>query len=105
MIIALWDGVRVPLKLQGKLLNEGYCEQLLNIHIDSPIFQQMEEGQGRILYANYTKVDINEMVDGLNIQRSSKRSFKAILKKFLLQILPNESEVLLFQLIQTSLHR
>ena len=31
----------------------------------------MEERQGRILDANYTKVDIDEMVDGLDIQSSS----------------------------------
>ena len=42
----------------------------------------MEERQDRILDANYTKVDIDEMVDGLDIQRSSKRSFKTSLKNF-----------------------
>ena len=42
----------------------------------------MEERQDRILDANYTKVDIDEMVDGLDIQNSSKRSLKSMLKKF-----------------------
>ena len=42
----------------------------------------MEECQGCILDANYTKVNIDLMVDGLDIQRSSKRALKPTLKKF-----------------------
>ena len=42
----------------------------------------MEEHQGCILDANCTKVNIGEIVDGLNIQRSSERCFKSTLKKF-----------------------
>ena len=42
----------------------------------------MEEPQGHILDANYTKVEIDEMVDILDIQRSSKRALKSTLKKF-----------------------
>ena len=68
------EGVHVPLKLQGELSEGRYCEQLFNMHTDSPILKQMEERQGRILDANYTKVDIDEMVDSLDIQRSSKRA-------------------------------
>ena len=33
------DGVRVPLKLQGKLLDRGYCERLFNMYTDSLILQ------------------------------------------------------------------
>ena len=76
------NGVRVPLKLQGELSDEKYCERLYNMHTDSPILQQMEERQGRILDANYTKVDIDVMVDELDITRSSKRALKSTLKKF-----------------------
>ena len=61
------DSVCVPLKLQGELSDERYYGQLFNMHTDSPILQQMEECQGRILDANYTKVDIDEMVDELDI--------------------------------------
>ena len=80
--VMIRDGVCVPLKLQGELSDGGYCERLYNMHTDSPILQQMEERQGRILDKNYTKVDIDEMVDGLDIQCSSKRSLKSTLKKF-----------------------
>ena len=76
------DGVRVPLKLQGELSDGKYCESLYNIHIDSPILQQMEERQGRILDANCTKVDIDVMVDEFDIQQSSKRALNSTLKKF-----------------------
>ena len=76
------DDVPVPLKLQGELSEGKYCERLYNMHTDSPILQQMEELQGRILDDNYTKIDFDEMVDGLDIQSSSKRPFKSTLKKF-----------------------
>ena len=76
------DGVCIPLKLQGELSDGRYCERLFNMHTDFPILQQMEERQGHILDANYSKVDINKMVDGLDIQRSSKRALKFTLKKF-----------------------
>ena len=52
------------------------------MHTDSPILQQVEEHQGRILDTNFIKDDIDEMVDGLDIQRSSKSSLKTTLKKF-----------------------
>ena len=80
--VMIRDGVRVPLKLQGELSDGRYCERLYNMHTDSPILQQMEERQGRILDANYTKVDIDEMVDGLDIRGSSKKALKSTLKKF-----------------------
>ena len=76
------DSVRVPLKLYRELSDVKYCERLYNMHTDSPILQQMEERQGRILDANYIKVDINDVMDGLDIQSSSKRSLKSTLKKF-----------------------
>ena len=52
------------------------------MHTNSLILQQIEERQGHILDANYTKVNIDEMVDGLDIQRSSKRSLRSTLNKF-----------------------
>ena len=71
-----------PLKLQGELSNGKYCEHLYNLHTNFPILQQMEELQGRILDANYTKADIDVIVDELDIQRPSKRALKSTLKKF-----------------------
>ena len=68
--------------LEGELSDEKYYEQLYNKHTDSPILQQMEELQGEIFDTNYTKVDIDVIVDGLDIQRSSKRTLKVTLKKY-----------------------
>ena len=76
------DGVLVPLKLQGELLDGKYCERLYNMYTNSPILQHMEERQGGSLDANCSKVNINEMVDRLDIQSPSKRSLKSTLKKF-----------------------
>ena len=42
----------------------------------------MEERQGRILDANYTKVNIDFMVDELDIKHSSKRGLKNAPKKY-----------------------
>ena len=49
-------GVCVPLMIHGELSDKKYCEWLYNMYTDSPILQQMEERQGIILDANYTKV-------------------------------------------------
>ena len=42
----------------------------------------MEQRQGRILDANYIKVNIDVMVDELSIKRSSKRAPMSTLKKY-----------------------
>ena len=57
-------------------------ESVDGCHANSPILQQMEERQGCILDNNFTKVDIDVMVDGLDIQQSSKGALKATLKKY-----------------------
>ena len=61
------DSLRFPLKLQGKLSDGKHCKRLHNMHTDSPILKQMEKRQGRILDANYTKVDIDVIVNELDI--------------------------------------
>ena len=42
----------------------------------------MEERVEKILDSDYSRVDIDEMVDGMDIHRDSKRELKKILKKF-----------------------
>jgi hypothetical protein len=49
---------------------------------DSPILKEHEERQAAILDANYSKVDINIMVDELGIKELSKVKLKVTLKKF-----------------------
>ena len=76
------DGVHDPLKLQGELLDGRYYERLFYMHTVSPILQQMKERQGHILNANYTKIDIDEMVDGLSILKSNKYLSRLHLRSF-----------------------
>ena len=76
------EGKSVPLKKNGELSDGKYCKHVYNIHTDSLILKQTEEYQGRILDADYTKVDIDDMVKDLNIKRPIKRALKKTLKKF-----------------------
>lgn len=52
------------------------------MHTNFPILNQMIEDQRHILDANYTKVNIDDIMDSLDIQWSGKRSLKATLKKY-----------------------
>ena len=58
------------------------CGKLYNLHTTSQIVQQEEERYGTILDANYSKVDINFMVNGLDIAKAIKLKLKGTLKKF-----------------------
>lgn len=51
------------------------------MYTDSSILQQMKEQQGIILDTDYTKVDINKMVSGLDTTRNSKKVLVIMLKK------------------------
>ena len=56
---------------------------IYDLHTTSPIFQAEEDRQRRILDADYFKVDIDDMVNGLDIAKSSNAKLKQILNKFL----------------------
>ena len=45
------------------------------MHIQASILQQEEERQVKILEANYTKVDINAIVEKLVVKRDTKQKF------------------------------
>ena len=47
-----------------------------------PILQQEKERQGKILDANYSKVDVSNMVNGLDIVNATKTKLKQTLNKF-----------------------
>jgi hypothetical protein len=67
-----WDGDTIPIIFLGELQDKCACEMIYNLHTDSPILKEHEERQSAILDANYSKVDIDVMVDGLDIEESSK---------------------------------
>ena len=51
------------------------------MHIEASILQQ-EEKQGKLLDANYSKVNIDDMVKELDVLRDIKQTLTATLKQF-----------------------
>jgi hypothetical protein len=70
------------MKYPGELQNRKACEMIYNLHTDSSILKEHEERKAAILDANYSKVDIDIMVDELDIEESSKSKLKLTLNKF-----------------------
>ena len=52
------------------------------MHTESPVLQQEEERQSKILDCNYSKVDIQKLVSELDLSRDSKRKLIKSLSKF-----------------------
>ena len=46
---------------------------IYDMHTESPVLQQEEERQSKILDCNYSKVDIHKLVSDLDLSRDSKR--------------------------------
>ena len=51
------------------------------MHTESPVLQQEEERQSKILDCNYSKVDIQKLVSDLDLSRDSKRKLIKSLSK------------------------
>ena len=64
------------MKTLGTLSDEIACAMIYDLHTISPILQQEEDRQRRILDADYSKVDIDNMVNGLDIAKATKAKFK-----------------------------
>ena len=77
-----WDGDKIPLKINGAIQDENICQMLYSMHTDAPIIQEAEERAERILDADYSKVNIDEMVDELKIDKDLKGKLKMTLNKF-----------------------
>ena len=77
-----WEEDTIPMKLLGELQDKVTCEMIYNMHTDSPILKEHEERQAAILDANYSKVDIDNMVNELDIKEESKVKLKQTLNKF-----------------------
>ncbi len=72
----------IPMKELGMLSDPDSCSMVYDMHMQSPILQQEEERQGKILDCDYSKVDIDNMVAKLDINRDTKRKLAKTLKKF-----------------------
>mmetsp|Transcript_27043 Transcript_27043/g.74278 ORF Transcript_27043/g.74278 Transcript_27043/m.74278 type:complete len:174 (-) Transcript_27043:671-1192(-) len=77
-----WQGDSIPMKGAGELTDPEKCEAIFFANTQSPILQKEEERQAKILDADYSKVDIDTMVDGLEITAASKEALKTTLKKY-----------------------
>lgn len=49
--------------MDGVIKDKNVCHMLYSLHTNAPILKEAEERAERILDTNYSKVNINEMVD------------------------------------------
>ena len=77
-----WGGTDIPMKKLGALQDNTICEAIYFIHTQSPLLQDLEEHQQRILDADYSKVALGVLVNAPFISPKSKQQLKATLTKF-----------------------
>ena len=72
----------ILMKDVGTLSDHDTCNIIYDMHTSSVILREEEDRQSRILDADYSKVDIDAMVNNLDIRRDTKRKLTQTLKKF-----------------------
>ena len=77
-----WEGDKIPLKINGAIQDNKVCQMIYSMHTDAPIIQEAEERAEKILDADYSKVNIDDMVDELKIDKDLKGKLKKTLKRF-----------------------
>lgn len=77
-----WENDKIPLKTIGAVRDKEVCEMLYSMHTDSPLLQEAEERQNKMLDCNYSKVDIDAMVSELDIDDNNKTKLRRTLKRF-----------------------
>ena len=70
------------MKILGIMSDVKMCNMIYDLHTTSLILQQQQDRQTRILDADYSKVDIDNMVNGLDIAKASKTKLRQTLNKF-----------------------
>lgn len=73
-----WLDDYIPLKPLNTLDDKEVCEMLYSIHADAPMLKEMEERNNRILDADYSKVNIPEMVADLDHTHKSTYARRVI---------------------------
>ena len=61
-----WNDDKVPLKEMDSVHNRNFCEMLHSMYTDSPLLQEAEERQDKLMDCNYSRVDIDAMVADLD---------------------------------------
>ena len=69
------------MKELGVLQDIETSKLLYDLHIEPPILKQEEERQNKVLDCNYSKVDINKMVNELDFWNKLKPKLKTTLLK------------------------
>ena len=67
-----WNEDKVPLKSIGAVHDRDMCSMLYSMHTDSPLLQEAEERQNKMLDCNYSKMDIDAIVSSLDIDGNNK---------------------------------
>ena len=73
---------KVPLKEMGSVYDREFCDMLHSMYTDSPLLQEAEERQDRVMDCNYSKVDIDALVADVDTDESSKEQLGKTLRKF-----------------------
>ena len=77
-----WNDDKILLKEMDSVHNREFCDMLHSMYTDSPLLQEAEERQDKMMDCNYLKVDIDDMVVDLDITDSNKKQLKMALRKF-----------------------
>ena len=77
-----WNDDKIPLKTIGSVHNKDTCSMLYSMYTNSPLLQEAEERQDKMMDCNYMKVDIDALVAELDIDNSSIKQLRATLRKF-----------------------
>ena len=77
-----WNDDTIPLKEMGSVHDREFCDMLHIMYTDSPLLQEVEERQDKMMDCNYSKVDNDAMVADLDINNSNKQQLKKTLRKF-----------------------
>ena len=74
-----WNDDKILLKEMGSVNDRNFCEMLHSMYTDSPLLQEAEERQDKMMDCNYSKVGIDAMVVDLDIDDSNKQQPKKTL--------------------------
>ena len=75
-----WNDDKVSLKNLGLVHDRDMCN--MSMYTNSPLLQEAEEQQHRMMECNYSMVDIDAMVADLDINNSNKEQLRKTLWKF-----------------------
>ena len=73
-----WDGETIPLKAAGTFSDKDMREAVYFAHTQSSLLQEVEARHQHILDADYSKVDLDAMVDELNMLQFSSMALLKI---------------------------